>query len=129
MVVDNPRPKTMPTAKVALTGAVLLLALASSRYGAANGCEVDYACREAVRALPLHPATLGEAVDARHAIDVACESYHACLKSAEADEAQQSQEKEQQFLENCKEQREAWNRKHPDRPVSTDCSNMREPPP
>ena len=68
--------------------------------------------------MPLHPATLGEAVDAQHAIDVACESYQACLKSAEVAD-------EQQFLENCKEQREAWNRKHPDRPVSTDCSNMR----
>ena len=125
MVVDNPRPKTMLTAKVALSGAVLLLALVSSRYGAANGCEVDDACREAARAMPLHPATLGEALDAQHAIDVACKSYQACLKSAEAAEAQQSQEKEQQFQEDCKEQREAWNRKHPDRRLSTDCSNVR----
>jgi hypothetical protein len=109
------KPSIFSTARVALTGAVLLLALASSRYSAANGCEVDDACRDAVRAMPLHPATLGEAVDAQHAIDVACKSYRACLKSEDAD-------KEQEFQKDCKEQREKWNRQHPDRPVSTDCS-------
>jgi hypothetical protein len=49
-------------------------------------CEIDADCIYAVRAIPLHPATVGEALDARRAVDVACRNYHACIKR-EADAA------------------------------------------
>jgi hypothetical protein len=44
------------------------------------GCKVDYACSYAVRSTPLHPATLGEAMDAQRATDEACRDYRACVK-------------------------------------------------
>jgi hypothetical protein len=44
------------------------------------GCQVDAACIYAVRSVPLHPATLGEAIDARSAVDQACRDYQECLK-------------------------------------------------
>lgn len=43
-------------------------------------CKVDDACDYAARSVPLHPATLGEAMDAQRAVDVACRNFRACIK-------------------------------------------------
>jgi hypothetical protein len=47
------------------------------------GCSLDSDCAYALRSIPLHPTTVGEAVDPQRAVDVACRDYHACIKQAE----------------------------------------------
>jgi hypothetical protein len=57
-------------------------------------CKLDSACVYAVRSTPLHPATLGEALDARRAVDIACRDYHACIKQEEEKRASEEKERE-----------------------------------
>jgi hypothetical protein len=47
-------------------------------------CEISAACVYAVRSKTLHPTTLGEALDAERAMDIACASFRDCLKREEA---------------------------------------------
>jgi hypothetical protein len=47
-------------------------------------CKVDDACDRAARSIPLYPATLGEALDARRALDIACQNYRACIEREDA---------------------------------------------
>jgi hypothetical protein len=46
-------------------------------------CHKD-ACAYAMRAMPLHPDTVGEELDAQRAVDVACRDFRACVKRDEA---------------------------------------------
>jgi hypothetical protein len=68
--------------RVAVPTLLILIALCGQICHAE--CKMDAACIYAVRSLPLHPATVGEAVDAQRAVEEACRDYHACLKRQEA---------------------------------------------
>lgn len=102
-----------------------LMTLASAAMASADeNCKMDDACRNAIRAQPLHPATVGEEIDAGHAVDVACAAYRACLAVQAAAEAAKPAIERQEWLRNCKASREAWNAKNPSHPVSTDCTDL-----
>src|ERR1700683_3682674 len=46
--------------------------------------EVSAGCDYAARSVPLHPATIGEAMDAQRALDIACREYRTCIKREDA---------------------------------------------
>ena len=69
--------------------------------------------------------TVMQDAQARFLSSAGSTSQSELVPTARADEAQRSQDKEHEFQNRCKEDRENWNRQHPDRRVSTDCSNVR----
>jgi hypothetical protein len=82
--------KTMPVAIrfVCVLATSLLVIVAVRGQVCHADCHLDAACAYAVRSLPLHPATVGEALDARRAVDEACSDYRACIKrEADASDA------------------------------------------
>jgi hypothetical protein len=68
----------MRTIALALLSPLAAIALSGQICHAA--CKIDDACVHAIRSQPLHPATLGEALDAQRAVDVACRAQWACFK-------------------------------------------------
>ena len=68
---------------------VLALALSVVENHSASLPQTNDACHEdvcayAVRSMPLHPATIGEQLDAQRAVDYACRDYRACTKRQDA---------------------------------------------